>query len=115
MADFKPTAHELRILQYLDQRGPMHRSGIVRDLAGPNSKMAKGFSGGSNGFVPAIMANWSKRIAKAGLIRRVDDRRGFYCHHEITEAGRKFIRSTPAPSTREVGAASLSTGRTSDE
>jgi DNA-binding MarR family transcriptional regulator len=42
-----------------------------------------------------IMANWCRRIERAGFVRHVrsDDRYWAYRHHEITDAGRALIRS----------------------
>jgi hypothetical protein len=51
------TEHERRILGYLDQHGPTHRSRVVADLANPNSKHATGRTRGSNAATPMIMAN----------------------------------------------------------
>jgi hypothetical protein len=101
------TEHERRILAYLDQHGPTHRSRVIADLANPASKWGRGqLSGrGSNNASPMIMANWCRRLTVAGLVKQrsraseFHNRRGehyktlhFYHHHEITDAGRRKLR-----------------------
>lgn len=96
------TPIELRVLAYLDQRGPTHRERVVIDLAGPDSliasrrgwtKSGNGFLRGSNGATPLIMGKWCKRLREAGLVRDIRDRESHYRHHAITDAGRKLIRA----------------------
>lgn len=100
MSEIVLTAHERRILQYLDQRGPTHREAMVVDLSSETSRIAlragpkgKRYVQGSNGATPMIAANWCKRLVAANLVLRRNTREGFYDHHEITNTGRKLIRS----------------------
>lgn len=86
---------ERRILSYLDQRGPMHRSTIVADLSGPDSRIGKGILNGSNSRVPQLMAAWSRRLVKQGAVK-IRKHDGFYQHHAITDIGRKMLRSDAA-------------------
>lgn len=93
------TDHERRLLAFLDQLGPTHRCKVVWELAHPESRIGwardhgRGLGGsGSNNAEPMIMANWCRRLIAAGYVREHDDREGFYRHHEITAAGRKFFR-----------------------
>lgn len=94
------TAHERRILAYLDQHGPTHREKVVCDLASDDSmigyrrQQGRGWTRGSNGATPMIMANWCRRLEAAGLVRHVrsDDRHWQYLHHEITDKGKALLR-----------------------
>ena len=88
------TAHERRILAYLDQRGPSHRTNVVCDLASPESRIGRmgGRHNGSNGATPLIMGKWCKRLEAAGLVQHVR-RGGYYLNHSITDAGRAAIRA----------------------
>lgn len=93
------TPHERRILGYLDQRGPTHRSRVLIDLASPDSKWGgKHLSGrSSNNAAPMIMANWCRRLEKAGLVKHVrsEDQHWSYRHHAITPKGRTLLRGKP--------------------
>lgn len=92
---------ERRVLEYLDQRGPSHRERVVVDLASPDSQIGRrrdnrwGAVRGSNGNTPRIMGAWCRRLVKDGLVRQVrsDDTWWVYRYHEVTEAGRKLLRS----------------------
>ncbi|MBU0801389.1 MAG: hypothetical protein KKA05_10380 [Alphaproteobacteria bacterium] len=90
---------ERRILSYLDQHGPTHRGDVVAALAGPDSRVAKGISNGSNGAVPLIMGKWCRRLIKAGYVAQVQTISGFYGHHMITDAGKRAMRPLTAPVT----------------
>lgn len=85
------TAIERRVLAYLDQHGPSHRSRVVFDLASPESNIGSGFVNGSNGAVPLIMGRWCANLIKAGLVK-VEEHRGRYQCHAITTAGRSALR-----------------------
>jgi DNA-binding MarR family transcriptional regulator len=97
---------EKRVLGYLDQRGPTHRSTVVCDLASPQSRIGRngGRHNGSNGATPMIMARWCHRLIKDGLVREVREyRHNWYQHHEITDAGRKALRSaTPTDQVKDA-------------
>lgn len=86
------TPIELRVLRYLDQRGACHRHAIAADLASPDSRLGRGYCNGSNGAIPLIVGRWTRRLIAAGLVRVRSDPRGFYQCHEITDAGRAFLR-----------------------
>ena len=87
------TGHELRILSYLDQKGPTHRANVVADLASPDSHHGRGISNGSNGAVPLVMGSWCKRLIAHRLVQCRYDRDGFYVHHEITALGKAALRA----------------------
>lgn len=90
-----PTAIELRVLSYLDQRGPSHRANVVCDLASPESRIGRlgGRHNGSNGATPLIMGKWCSRLRKAGLVGLSTTREGYYEHHYITATGKKALRT----------------------
>jgi DNA-binding MarR family transcriptional regulator len=93
------SAIEKRVLAYLDQRGPTHRSHVVCDLASPDSRIGRngGRHNGSNGATPLIMGKWCKRLLDQGLVREVRQfRTSYYQHHEITDLGRALLRE-PRP------------------
>ncbi len=96
------TSIEQRVLAYLDQQGPTHRTTIVCDLASPNSRIGRlgGTHNGSNGATPLIMAAWCKSLLRDGLVREVRETRGrwanAYRHHEITDLGREAVRMLAA-------------------
>lgn len=90
------TAHERRILGYLDQRGPSHRTNVVCDLASPDSRIGRmrGKHNGSNGATPLIMGKWCKRLIAEGLVKEVRAyATNYYQNHEITPTGRLAIRN----------------------
>jgi DNA-binding MarR family transcriptional regulator len=87
---------ERRVLAYLDQRGPTHRSRVVADLAPDDSRSAK-HQNGSNGATPLIMGSWCRRLDKAGYVRARYDRDAFYVHHEITPKGSAALRALATP------------------
>ena len=93
------TAHERRILAFLDQRGATHRKDIVWELSAPDSKIGRARDGGhalggaSSGNGEAlIMGAWCRRLIREGLVREVRDAWGFYRGHKITFDGRAAIR-----------------------
>lgn len=110
------TDHELRILRYLEQRGPSDRQKVVVDLADPDSAIGYrrdhpnhgGGLRGSNGGAPLIMAAWCRRLVAERLVRtqrepvvwttrtgrKEYDRRAVY---EITAEGRDVMRTLPHP------------------
>lgn len=91
------TPIERRVLVYLDENGPTHRSHVVCDLASTESRIGRlgGKHNGSNGAIPLIMGKWCKRLIAAGHVSLVRSQRPYwaYLHHEITEAGRALLRS----------------------
>jgi hypothetical protein len=90
------TPIERRVLAYLDQRGPTHRSSMVVDLAAPNTKWGQAAQGKSaprgNGAVPFIAGKWCARLIRAGYVIAHYDRQGYYRHHEVTPEGRRKLR-----------------------
>lgn len=94
------TAHETRILKYLEQHGPTHRTDLVVDLASDKSRIGvragingRRFINGSNGATPMIAANWLKRLVENKLVTHHRDRQYFHIAYAITETGRKAIRA----------------------
>ena len=95
---------EQRILAYLDQRGRRTHHQMVKDLANPESKIAQGRERGSNGFVNAHAANWTRRLRKEGLVLLEEhlvsytngrgERRSHISHdgYSVTRAGKAFLR-----------------------
>jgi hypothetical protein len=90
------TDHERRILAYLDQRGPTHRSRVVSELAREGTRIASngGRPNGSNGAAPLIMASWCRRLIERGFVVQIN-RDHYYSHHEITASGRAALRAAP--------------------
>ena len=88
---------ERRVLAYLDQRGPTHRTNVVCDLASLKSRIGSrgGRHNGSNGATPLIMGRWCARLIKEGLVRENRSSEGYYMSHEITAAGRRELRAQP--------------------
>lgn len=86
---------ERRVLAYLDQRGPSHRTNVVCDLASPESRIGQmgGRHNGSNGATPLIMGKWCKRLTAVGFVSMRQTRDGYYMHHEITDKGRAAFRA----------------------
>lgn len=97
VAEIALTPIERRVLGYLDQRGPTHRTHVVCDLASPDSRIGRlgGKHNGSNGATPLIMGKWCKRLIAKGLVKlvRSDHPYWAYRHHEITAAGRAILRA----------------------
>jgi hypothetical protein len=89
------TAIEQRVLSYLDQRGPTHRTNVVCDLASPESRIGQlgGSHNGSNGATPLIMGKWCKRLVDQGYVRCIHDHDGYYRHHAITADGKQRLRT----------------------
>lgn len=88
------TPIELRVLAYLDQHGPTHRSEVIAALASDQSRVARGIVNGSNGAAPLIMGKWCARLIRQGLVLQVQRHDGFYLHHAITSEGRRALRSS---------------------
>ena len=89
MGDVNITPFRRRILAYLDQKGPSSRIDIMCDLS-PE---------GSTAVIRAIpqsaarlVGAWAAPLIRDGLVRVVYSQRGFYQHHEITDAGRRAVR-----------------------
>lgn len=93
------TDHEWRVLRYLDQRGPTDRQVMVRDLSPPDSRIARFGGGGSNGFMPALAANWTRRLVAEGFVQL---RLAIVANGELprqyaaTAAGKQFLRTVPS-------------------
>jgi hypothetical protein len=95
MTTYEPNGIERRVLAYLDQRGGRaDRYDLVRDLVSPDSRIGKGIMNGSNAGVPRIMGSWCRRLSKSGYVVQCSRRDGFYSHHEITDAGRRYFRES---------------------
>ena len=89
--DLRPI--ELRVLQYLEQRGGQaERQDIVMDLAHPDSKIHKVINS-SGGHLAMICGKWVKRMVDQGLIQEARGDRGWYKFHRITLKGREAIRA----------------------
>lgn len=86
------TPIERRVLAYLDQHGPSHRTSVVGDLVSPDTKLGRGVFRGSNAGVPLIMGRWCAKLIKAGLVVVETHGGGFYRRHAITAAGRAALR-----------------------
>lgn len=83
------TPFRLRLLSYLEQRGPTHRSIAVPDLSPADSKMASRHCRGNGA---RLMGAWCKPLVDAGLVRVNHDEEGWYRSHSITEHGAKELR-----------------------
>ena len=90
MEDLSPI--ERRVIEYLDQRGNSPRDRMVCDLVSPDSRIGRGHVNGSNAFMPAIAARWTKRLTENGLVRDQRDDEGFHRHYSITNEGARFVR-----------------------
>ncbi len=108
---FQPTEHEMKLLRYLHQRGPMERRSILVDCCSENSLIAqraglstgrRPFFNGSNGAAPMIVARWMKRLIAEGLVaeKRSYDRYWRHLDYHLTHRGETFLRSTPPPPGR---------------
>jgi hypothetical protein len=102
---FEPTAHELKVMRYLHQRGPMERRSILVDCCAETSLInlrktrhngQRGYYQGSNGAAPMIVARWMKRLLAEGLVA---ERRGSPSEHwehidyHLTSKGQSFVRT----------------------
>lgn len=96
MIELKPI--ERRVLAYLDQRGGRaQRSEVVAMLSRPDSRHGRNILNGSNSAEPLIMGAWCKRLIAERLVEIVTHRGGFYLAHQITTAGRAYLRNPPDP------------------
>lgn len=88
---------ERRVLQYLDQRGPMNRLQMVADLSSPESRHGMGIANGSNGAGTLIAGRWTKRLVRAGFVKENRTRDLHWQHNNfaITATGKKVVRSLP--------------------
>jgi DNA-binding MarR family transcriptional regulator len=84
------TPFRLRIMWYLDQKGPTHRGLIAQDLSPPDSSMARGCYAKGNGA--RLVGAWTAPLVKHGLIKVIEDGNGFYREHALTDKGRKILR-----------------------
>lgn len=96
----KLTDHERRLLGFLDQRGPSHRTDLVHELASSDSKIGRAregryrLGGASSGHAEAlIMGSWCRRLIRAGYIVSNTSGIGFYLNHSITRNGMEALRS----------------------
>jgi len=98
MSEFRPTEHELKVLRYLHQRGPMERRDILVDCASDESLIGnRGLHGrrsynGSNGAAPMIVARWMKRLIAQGLARETREE-SYHRNYKLTAKGEQFIRA----------------------
>jgi hypothetical protein len=83
--------HETKVLKFLAKKGKARYDAVVDALADKDSKTAKGQAQGSNGAKPMIFGWWTRNLKARKFIKKVQDQKGQYMHHEITEAGRKAL------------------------
>lgn len=76
------TASELRVLQYLDQRGPTHRQTLAADVA--NLRKAKHWPQA----LTMIAGKMTYRLRREHLISEVCDGRGFHKAYQILDVAK---------------------------
>jgi DNA-binding MarR family transcriptional regulator len=81
---FRPS--ELRVLQYLDQRGPTHRHDLAGDIINSTRKSLW------NQALTRLAGKLTFRLRQAGLVEENRCKKGFHNSYSITDAGRKAVR-----------------------
>lgn len=85
--DLRPT--EIRILQYLEQRGPTHRQQIADDIMNKPKVYKRLYWPQA---LTMICGKMTYRLRREHLISEVCDSRGFHKAYEISAAGRAAMR-----------------------